>query len=93
MSHLRSGLTYVITEKGRKVAENYVLTETGKHPVHSRCQGNFCLYLAAAEHPKTVFIQRFMDCLIIGVLRDEHNRKTISFLFGISAPKHISTVL
>lgn len=51
-----------------------------------------CLYLAAAEHPKTMFIQRFMGCLIIEVLRDGHNRKTISFLFGVSAPKHINIV-
>lgn len=51
-----------------------------------------CLCLAAAEHPKIVFIQRFMGCLIIEVLRDGHNRKIISFLFGVSAPKHISTV-
>lgn len=51
-----------------------------------------CLCLAAAEHPKLVFIQRFMCCLIVEVLRDEHNRKTIYFLFGVSAPKHVSAV-
>lgn len=52
-----------------------------------------CLYQAAAGHPKTVFIQSFMGCLIIEVPGDGYNKTTtFFFLFGVSAPKHISAI-
>ena len=88
VSHLKSGLTYSIPEKGRKVAEKFLFDADWKTTSAVKIPEELsCLCLVAAEHQKTVFNQMFMGCLKIEVLRDGGNRNTISpSLFCLEYP-------